>query len=144
MVTKYRVIKPFGCAKKNDIFSLEDGTTYYSMVSTRISEHKNETCFMEISKNYAEQLLNGGNLEVQATYEEEEVEQEPIEVCGCKLKLDAVKAFITDIKSKYIDELNNINTSNKQLGATYTSLEGRATYANMIKLLNEIEKIVNE
>ena len=61
MRTEYKVVKPFGCAKRDDIFKTEDGIEYV-MESTKGNDKYTNSRYMMITANYVLELLNGGNL----------------------------------------------------------------------------------
>lgn len=135
MVTKYKVVKNFGCAKKGDIFELNDDETLYELSSSEDTEHSYVSKYMSITNGYAELLENGGNLK---QFEVEEEVSPSAEV----LKLTALQAFVTDIRNKYVANLESIE-NNEKLPACF-KLESKTVNYNLIKLLNQIEKIINE
>ena len=71
MRTEYKVVKPFGCAKRDDIFKTEDGIEYV-MESTKGNDKYTNSRYMMITANYVLELLNGCNLKEWGEEKEDE------------------------------------------------------------------------
>lgn len=127
---EYKVIKEFGCAKVNDIFSYREDVAAYWMSA----EEDNSSRSMMLSVNYVNSLAEDGFLE-----ELNEVDMQSI------MKIEAVKCLIEDLKKKY--EARNKRVQSKYDAGkmqTCVKVEHDTVHFNLMKLLNQFEKIVNE
>lgn len=133
---EYKVIKEFGCAKVNDIFSYREDVDAYWMSA----EEDNSSRSMMLSVNYVNGLAEDGFLEeLKEAKELNEVDMQSI------MKIEAIKCLIEDLKKKY-------ETRNKRVQSKYDAgkmqtcvkVEHDTVHFNLMKLLNQFEKIVNE
>ena len=102
---EYKVIKEFGCAKVNDIFSYREDVAAYWMSA----EEENPAAMQAI------------------------------------MKLGAIRCLIEDLKKKY--EARNKKVQSKYDAGkmmTCVKVEHDTVNYNLMKLLNQFEKIVNE
>lgn len=133
---EYKVIKEFGCAKVNDIFSYREDVAAYWMSA----EEDNSSRSMMLSVNYVNSLAEDGFLEeLKEEKELNEVDMQSI------MKIEAIKCLIEDLKKKY--EARNKRVQSKYDAGkmqTCVKVEHDTVHFNLMKLLNQFEKIVNE
>ena len=130
---EYKVIKEFGCAKVNDIFSYREDVAAYWMSA----EEENSSRSMMLSVNYVNSLAEDGFLE--------ELKEADAEEVLATMKLEVIKRLIEDLKKKY--EARNKKVQSKYDAGkmmTCVKVEHDTVNYNLMKLLNQFEKIVNE
>lgn len=130
---EYRVIKEFGCAKVNDVFSYREDVDAYWMSA----EEDNTSRSMMLSVNYINSLAEDGFLEEFKEADSEEV--------LATMKIEVIKRLIEELKKKY--EARNKKVQSKYDAGkmmTCVKVEHDTVNYNLMKLLNQFEKIVNE
>lgn len=130
---EYKVIKEFGCAKVNDTFHYDENEAAYCMSV----QEDHGSRYMMLSVNYINSLVEDGFLE--ELKELNEVDMQSV------MKIEAIKCLIEDLKSKY--EARNAKVQKKYDAGkmqTCVKVEHDTVHFNLMKLLNQFEKIVNE
>ena len=130
---EYKVIKEFGCAKVNDAFTYREDVAAYWMSA----EEENSSRSMMLSVNYVNSLAEDGFLE--------EIKEENIADTQAIMKLEAIRCLIEVLKKKY--EARNKKVQSKYDAGkmmTCVKVEHDTVNYNLMKLLNQFEKIVNE
>ena len=137
MRTEYKVVKPFGCAKRDDIFKTEDGIEYV-MESTK----GNDSRYMMITANYVLELVNGGNLKEwgEEIKDETNTEEEYIP-SNAELKLIALEAFLDDCAKKYQDNIQKVNEDYKIQPCV--KVESETVNYNLLKFIKAVKQILD-
>lgn len=156
MRTEYKVIKPFGCAKKGDIFELDysiynaDGDISYEIYVTESSEKGNSSRYMSINKEYVEALVKGGNLKEwgKELTDEDTAEEDKDQVDNipsvAELKLMALEAFLDDCANKYQKNLNKVQEDyNAGKVQPCVKVESETVNYNLIKFIKAVKQILD-
>lgn len=144
MRTEYKVVKPFGCAKRDDIFKTEDGIEYV-MESTNSNDKYTNSRYMMITANYVLELLNGGNLkEWGEEIEDETNTDEEYIPSDAELKLIALEAFLDDCTKKYQDNIQKVNEDYKN-GKIQpcVKVESETVNYNLLKFIKAVKQILD-
>ena len=144
MRTEYKVVKPIGCAKRDDIFKTEDGIEYV-MESTNSNDKYTNSRYMMITANYVLELLNGGNLkEWGEEIEDETNTDEEYIPSNAELKLIALEAFLDDCTKKYQDNIQKVNEDYKN-GKIQpcVKVESETVNYNLLKFIKAVKQILD-
>lgn len=140
----YKVIKPFGTAKKGDVFTEKYDANYngigtYEM--TRTDEHKDgesvTQIFMEMSQGVIDDFVEKGYM-IEISDENTDNNQ------NCS-KLDEVEKYIDTLLSTYEKDYNNLleEFENGDIQPC-VKVEAETVYYNLTKVLNSIKAKINE
>lgn len=144
MRTEYKVVKSFGCAKRDDIFKTEDGIEYV-MESTKGNDKYTNSRYMMITANYVLELLNGGNLKEwgEEIKDETNTEEEYIP-SNAELKLIALEAFLDDCAKKYQDNIQKVNEDyNNGKIQPCVKVESETVNYNLLKFIKAVKQILD-
>lgn len=135
MVKKYKVLEEFDNTHKGQIFEYNEDRNVYEYNVTHDGDGTYCSVYTSLSPSICEDFAKAGFLE--------EVKEDIIS--NADLKIKALSALIKDLKKKY--EIRNTKIQNKYDAGrmqTCAKVEHDTVYFNLMKLLNQFEKIVNE
>lgn len=121
----YKVIKDFDFAKKGDVFTeTENGYTL-------TKESGNTKYTMSFNDNYLNELVEDGYLVSKEDKKEATLEE--------------IKKFVDTMTKQYDEDYNKVSEAyaNQEI-PTCVKVEAETVYYNMKKLLNKINKMINE
>lgn len=140
MVKRYKVIKEFDVVRKDQIFEYNEDCNLYEYSVTSEGDRTFYNTYMSLSPSICEELEEEGFLEAMD-------KEELVDSTNSKsaIKLTAISALIADLKNKY--EARNAKVQKKYDAGkmqTCVKVEHDTVHFNLMKLLNQFEKIVNE
>lgn len=135
MITEYKVIKPFGCAEVDDVFSYNKENENFIMSSEKTTDNTYSAKSMVISAKVIDNYTKAGLL---SPTKEDKIDNNS----------DKVKKLYTEIKRLQ----NKHNQRNKVVEEKYEAgkmptcqkVEHDTVYFNLMKVLNKFESIINE
>lgn len=135
MITEYKVIKPFGCAEVNDVFSYNKENENFIMSSEKTTDNTYSAKSMVISAKVIDNYTKAGLL---SPTKEDKIDNNS----------DKVKKLYTEIKrlqNKY-NQRNKVVEEKYEAGKmpTCQKVEHDTVYFNLMKVLNKFESIINE
>lgn len=135
MITEYKVIKPFGCAEVDDIFSYNKENENFIMSSEKTTDNTYSAKSMVISAKVIDNYTKAGLL---SPTKEDKIDNNS----------DKVKKLYTEIKrlqNKY-NQRNKVVEEKYEAGKmpTCQKVEHDTVYFNLMKVLNKFESIINE
>lgn len=135
MITEYKVIKPFGCAEVDDVFSYNKENENFIMSSEKTTDNTYSAKSMIISANVIDNYVKAGLL---SPTKEDKIDNNS----------DKVKKLYTEIKrlqNKY-NQRNKVVEEKYEAGKmpTCQKVEHDTVYFNLMKVLNKFESIINE
>lgn len=135
MITEYKVIKPFGCAEVDDVFSYNKENENFIMSSEKTTDNTYSAKSMVISANVIDNYTKAGLL---SPTKEDKIDNNS----------DKVKKLYTEIKrlqNKY-NQRNKVVEEKYEAGKmpTCQKVEHDTVYFNLMKVLNKFESIINE
>lgn len=135
MITEYKVIKPFGCAEVDDVFSYNKENENFIMSSEKTTDNTYSAKSMVISAKVIDNYTKAGLL---SPTKEDKIDNNS----------DKVKKLYTEIKrlqNKY-NQRNKVVEEKYEAGKmpTCQKVEHDAVYFNLMKVLNKFESIINE
>lgn len=133
MISKYKVIKPFGVLKAGDILTLDNDMYVFTDEKASDSENYYSQVNVAMSSNMVEDYAKSGL----------------IEAVACEYKTDdkivKLRNLIAQLKNTYNQRKRNIEKKyNDGKIQTCVKVEHDTVYFNMMKLLNKFEAIINE
>lgn len=135
MITEYKVIKPFGCAEVDDVFSYNKENENFIMSSEKTTDNTYSAKSMVISAKVIDNYTKAGLL---SPTKEDKIDN----------NYDKVKKLYTEIKrlqNKY-NQRNKVVEEKYEAGKmpTCQKVEHDTVYFNLMKVLNKFESIINE
>lgn len=135
MITEYKVIKPFGCAEVDDVFSYNKENENFIMSSEKTTDNTYSAKSMVISAKVIDNYTKAGLL---SPTKEDKIDNNS----------DKVKKLYTEIKrlqNKY-NQRNKVVEEKYEAGKmpTCQKVEHDTVYFNLMKVLNKFESIINE
>lgn len=135
MITEYKVIKPFGCAEVDDVFSYNKENENFIMSSEKTTDNTYSAKSMVISAKVIDNYTKAGLL---SPTKEDKIDNNS----------DKVKKLYTEIKrlqNKY-NQRNKVVKEKYEAGKmpTCQKVEHDTVYFNLMKVLNKFESIINE
>lgn len=135
MITEYKVIKPFGCAEVDDVFSYNKENENFIMSSEKTTDNTYSAKSMVISAKVIDNYVKAGLL---SPTKEDKIDNNS----------DKVKKLYTEIKrlqNKY-NQRNKVVEEKYEAGKmpTCQKVEHDTVYFNLMKVLNKFESIINE
>lgn len=138
MITEYKVIKPFGYAEVDDVFSYNEEKDNFILSSEKTSEHTYSVKTMCISAKVIDNYQKAGLL----------IPVKEKEDANLGEGTDKIKKLYTEIKRLQ----NKYNQRNKVVEKKYAEgkmqtcqkVEHDTVYFNLMKVLNKFESIINE
>lgn len=137
----YKVIKPFGSAKKGDVFTQQydannNSTKSYEM--SRTDEHKDgesiTQIFITMSQDVIDEFVDKGFM-IEIESEESDYEQKVNDIA------DYVDELIDTYTNSYDEMIESFNNGDVQ---PCVKVEAETVYFNLIKVLNSIKNKINE
>lgn len=137
MVKKYKVLEEFDNTHKGQIFEYNEDRNVYEYNVTHDGDGTYCSVYTSLSPSICEDFAKAGFLE--------EVVEAKEPISNADLKIKALSALIKDLKNKY-ETRNNKVQSKYEAGRMQTcvKVEHDTVHFNLMKLLNQFEKIVNE
>lgn len=135
MITEYKVIKPFGCAEVDDVFTYNDEKKNFIMSSEKRTDFTYSAKSMLINAEAINNYVTAGLLT-------------PTKDDSFNEDSDKLKKVHTEIKRLQ----NKYNQRNKVVEEKYAAgklptcqkVEHDTVYFNLMKVLNKLESIINE
>nr|DAH77760.1 MAG TPA: hypothetical protein [Caudoviricetes sp.] len=135
MIKEYKVIKPFGCADVDDVFSYNEKSENFVMNSEKTTKEVYTAKSMAISANVIDNYVKADLLSP--------INNDKEEVFNSKLKRLYVE--IKRLQNKY-NQRNRVVAEKYKAGKmpTCQKVEHDTVYFNLMKVLNKFESIINE